>query len=108
MPDLSGWRVLVVEDDQFIAREVRRGFEPGGAAVLGPVGPVRDALVLRALTDRTGDAVLDADPRGAMVVPVAEVLRARQPDRVRHRFPARDDPGTGRRRAVSRSRAVSP
>ncbi len=37
---LAGRRVLLVEDDYFIAVDLKSGFEEGGAQVLGPVASV--------------------------------------------------------------------
>ena len=44
---LAGRRVLLVEDDYFIAIDLKSGFEAGGAEVLGPVPSVGEALALR-------------------------------------------------------------
>ena len=70
-------RVLVVEDDYFIAQEMRRGLAAGGTEVLGPVGDVDDALALIARTPGIDGAVLDINLHDVMVFPVADALRAR-------------------------------
>ncbi|MEH3118541.1 MAG: response regulator [Methylorubrum populi] len=81
MPDgpelLSGRHVLVVEDEYFIADDMRRVFEESGARVIGPVGSVDDALAMVAQASRIDGAVLDIDLREAMVFPVADALKAR-------------------------------
>ena len=47
LPALAGRRVLLVEDDYFIAIDLKSGFEEGGAQVLGPVPSVSEALRYR-------------------------------------------------------------
>ncbi|MEA1834796.1 response regulator [Methylobacterium durans] len=74
---LAGTRVLLVEDQYFLADDLRRHFEENGAKVLGPVPGVREALELIADTPEIDAAVLDVNLRGEMVYPVADVLRAR-------------------------------
>lgn len=44
MPVLKGYRVLVVEDDYFIAIELADALRDAGAHVIGPVANVRSAL----------------------------------------------------------------
>lgn len=82
MPDgtsdlLNGRHVLVVEDEYFIADDMRRVFEESGAQVIGPVGSVNDALEMIRETPRIDGAVLDINLREVMVFPVADALRAR-------------------------------
>jgi DNA-binding LytR/AlgR family response regulator len=68
-----GRRVLVVEDDYFIASEVASTLEGGGATILGPVGNVEDAM--RAIGGNDVDAVvLDINLRGEMAFAVADAL----------------------------------
>lgn len=74
---LDGRHVLVVEDEYFIADDMRRVFERNGARVLGPVGSVDDAMAMIAQAPRIDGAVLDINLRETMVFPVAEALRAR-------------------------------
>ncbi|MHC2017754.1 response regulator [Methylobacterium sp. CM6247] len=75
--DLTGCRVLLVEDDYFIADDLRRQFEESGTEVLGPVPSVEDALALIAATPQIDGAVLDVNLRDEMVYPVADALRER-------------------------------
>ena len=81
MPDgselLNGRRVLVVEDEYFIADDMRRVLEENGAQVIGPVGSIDDALAIIDETPRIDGAVLDINLREVMVFPVADALRAR-------------------------------
>jgi CheY-like chemotaxis protein len=74
---LNGRRVLVVEDEYFIADDMRRVFEENGAQVIGPVGNIDDALAMIEETPRIDGAVLDINLREVMVFPVADALRAR-------------------------------
>ena len=74
---LTGRRVLLVEDDYFIANAMRGQFEENGAQVLGPVPSVRSALALIAATPEIDAAVLDINLQEEWVFPVADALRAR-------------------------------
>ena len=73
---LTGKRVLVVEDDYFIAKGLARSLKAVGANVLGPVATVADALALIEAGPLDG-AVLDINLRGDFVFPVADVLTER-------------------------------
>jgi ActR/RegA family two-component response regulator len=74
---LAGRRVLVVEDDYFLAADMQREFEESGAEVLGPVPRVEKALQLIAATSRINAAVLDVNLLDEMVYPVADALQER-------------------------------
>ncbi len=74
---LTGRRVLLVEDDYFIAVDLKTGFEEGGAEVLGPVPSVKEALALIASTAQIDAAVLDINLQDELVYPVADALHAR-------------------------------
>ena len=74
---LTGRRVLVVEDEYFIADDITRALRKLGAEVIGPL-PSRDqALDAFSAVGRIDAAVLDINLRGDDVYPVADVLRAR-------------------------------
>ncbi|WP_228747540.1 response regulator [Bradyrhizobium sp. BR 10289] len=75
---LSGRRVLVVEDEYFLADDISRALRSRGADVAGPVGELEDAL--RILDDGliVDGAVLDVNIRSEMVFPIARELRARR------------------------------
>ena len=66
-------RVLVVEDEYFLADETRRTLENLGALVVGPVTHVEDALRLLA-SGEIDAAILDVHLDGEFVFPVAEKL----------------------------------
>lgn len=77
-PDaLLGRKVLLVEDDYFIADEMRRTILRSGAEVLGPVASVDKALALIAESSEIDAAVLDVNLRDVMVFPVADALTSR-------------------------------
>ena len=57
-PDLNGVTVLILEDDFYLATDIRDALSRCGAALLGPYGGEQEAL--RALTDqRPHCALLD-------------------------------------------------
>ncbi len=70
-------RVLLVEDDFFVASALALCLETDGIEVLGPVGSVSSALDLIRETTHIDGAVLDINLKGAMVYPVADRLRER-------------------------------
>lgn len=76
-PPMAGHRVLLVEDDYFIATNMQSEFEQVGAQVLGPVPSVRAALALIDATPDIDAAILDINVQEEMVFPVADALQAR-------------------------------
>lgn len=77
LPALRDKRVLVVEDEDLVARELRHDLEDMGAHVLGPVPSVAMALAMLAQADAIDGAILDIDLRGETVFPVAGALHER-------------------------------
>jgi len=76
--DLSGYRVLVVEDNFLLAMEIEDVLRRHGCIVLGPVGAIDQALALLEREARPDVAVLDVDLQGRLVTPVAAWLSARE------------------------------
>ena len=74
---LAGHHLLVVEDEYFIAEDIRQDFEHAGALVLGPVASVDAALHVIDAAERIDGAVLDVNLRNTLVFPVADALTAR-------------------------------
>ena len=74
-PLLRNRRILVVEDDYFIAGDMRDGLLAQGALVAGPVATVREALKLVEAGQLDG-AVLDVNLGEEDSFPVAQALRA--------------------------------
>jgi len=67
-------RVLIVEDEYFLADDMAQALEKHGAQVVGPVPTTGAALEL--LSDKPVDAaILDINLKGQMVFPVADTLR---------------------------------
>ncbi|MFO6448384.1 response regulator [Erythrobacter sp. NE805] len=64
-------RILVVEDEYFIAEEIADALAAAGYAVVGPCPSVRQAM---AWVEGCDAAVLDASLRGESSLPVAEAL----------------------------------
>lgn len=74
----SGRRILIVEDEYFIAMDLAMVLEDLGFEVVGPAASVAEAM---ALVERFGDtldgAILDVNLRNERVYPVADALQAR-------------------------------
>ncbi len=80
-PSASGTlRVLLVEDEYYIADDLRRALADEGAQVIGPVPTVERALALIAEEASISIAVLDIRLGGQVVWPVVEALRSRGVD----------------------------
>ena len=72
---LANRRVLVVEDEYFIADDMARALKKLGAEVVGPVPTKDKALALVSSDQRIDAAVLDINLKGETVFPVADALR---------------------------------
>ena len=77
MSPLADLRILVVEDEVFIAWEIEQRLQRLGCEVVGPVGHLEHALELARTTALDG-ALLDVNIKGGVVYPVAEELLARK------------------------------
>lgn len=75
--DMAGRRVLVVEDDYFIAKGLVRYLRAAGADVVGPAATVADALDLVQAGPLDG-AVLDLNLQGELAFAVADALVERR------------------------------
>lgn len=73
---LAGLRVLVVEDDYFIADEICRTLREHGAEVLGPAPDVERGLYF-VRNHRMDCAVLDINLHGSLAFNLASELRQR-------------------------------
>lgn len=71
---LADCRILVVEDEYFIAQQIASDIIDAGAEVVGPIGTLASALQLLERHARLDAAVLDINLRGERVYPVADVL----------------------------------
>ncbi|WP_343059028.1 response regulator [Sphingomonas abaci] len=73
---LGGKRILVIEDEYYIAADLKRALLREGAVVLGPFNTV--AIGLAAATVEPIDvAVVDVNLEGTPSFPIADVLSAR-------------------------------
>ena len=102
MPDreLAGRRVLVVEDDYFLASDLAGVLNRAGVDVVGPVGTVRDAFgALDLLPDA---ATLDVQLGDETSFPIADELARRGVPFVFATGTAGDIPAAHGRRPVCR------
>ena len=73
---LAGKRILILEDEYFIASDLERALEKAGAVVVGPVGDLAKGLAL-AEAEAIDAAVLDVNLGGNVSYAVAEKLADR-------------------------------
>ncbi len=71
---LAGRRVLLVEDEYFIAEDMACELAAGGAEVIGPVASVAAAIGLIEQTGRIDGAIVDVNLQGVMSWSVADAL----------------------------------
>jgi CheY-like chemotaxis protein len=71
-----GLRLLIVEDEYFLAQDLADQFQNLEVEVVGPAGTVAEALRVLASSEVQG-AILDVNLRGERVYPVADMLRQR-------------------------------
>lgn len=74
---LAGRRVLVIEDEYFIADDMARALASLDAEVIGPIGEIKEAQQLLDAGTRIDGAVLDINIRSEMIFPLARTLRSR-------------------------------
>jgi len=74
---LAGLRVLVVEDEYFLADDIARALTASGAGIVGPFGELQEAANMVAGGASIDAAILDINLRSEMVFPLARTLRGR-------------------------------
>ena len=74
---LQGRRILVVEDEYMIAREIAETLADAGVDVIGPVPGVGDAMQIIAEERQIDGALLDVNLRSEPVWIVVDALRLR-------------------------------
>ncbi|MGL3108875.1 response regulator [Bradyrhizobium sp. BR 1432] len=74
---LTGRRILVVEDEYFLADDIGNALRKLGAEIAGPVGHIEDAVAMLHNGGVLDAAVLDVNIRIQMIFPIARELRAR-------------------------------
>jgi CheY-like chemotaxis protein len=77
MNELSGRRVLVLEDEYFIADDLARALEQAGAEVVGPFTRHADAMEALEREQPVDFAVLDINLHGEISFVVADALLER-------------------------------
>lgn len=70
---LDGCRVLILEDEYFLADDLKNGLESCGAKVVGPIGEL-GAAQAQVSRDGFDVAAVDVDLRGEFAWPVADEL----------------------------------
>ena len=76
MPDnkqLDGCRVLIVEDEYFLANDLEQALKARGAIVVGPIAELGEAYD-QAVRDHFDLAVIGIDLRGEKTYPIADEL----------------------------------
>lgn len=73
---LAGKRILIVEDEFFIAADLRRVLQDEGVIVVGPTGDLSAGLAL-ASDEALDAAILDVNLDGAPSYPIAATLCGR-------------------------------
>jgi DNA-binding response OmpR family regulator len=74
---LSGRRILVIEDEYFLAEDIARELTLLGAQIIGPIGELAEAANIVGADIAIDGAVLDINLRSEMIFPVARTLRLR-------------------------------
>ncbi len=71
--DLRGCRVLIVEDEYFLADDLEQALKAHGASIIGPYSEFDEAY-LRAAQDHFDVAILDINLHGQLAYPIADEL----------------------------------
>ncbi|WP_298090050.1 response regulator [uncultured Sphingomonas sp.] len=74
---LIGRRVLVVEDEYLLASDMANELEDAGAAVLGPVGTLDDAITAIEVDGQIDAVILDINLHGELALAAADLLLTR-------------------------------
>jgi DNA-binding response OmpR family regulator len=75
---LKGRRILVIEDEYFLAEDMARELKELGAQVVGPVGEVEEAASIAENDIALDGAIVDINLHTEMIFPVARTLRLRR------------------------------
>lgn len=68
------YRILIVEDEYWTARQLAMEVRDRGAVVLGPISSIPQALELLASRDRPHAVILDVQLRTDVAYPLADTL----------------------------------
>jgi CheY-like chemotaxis protein len=77
MSELTGMRILVVEDEYLIADDICQMLDQAGATPLGPAPNVDAALAILKTEARVDGALLDVNLQGQMAYRIADLLDER-------------------------------
>ncbi|MBP6545688.1 response regulator [Phenylobacterium sp.] len=75
-PDLTGLRVLVVEDEMMVSMLIEDMLTDLGCIVVGPAARLDEAIALTE-SEQIDCAVLDVNLGGQPIFPLADILRAK-------------------------------
>lgn len=75
---LTGRRVLVVEDEYFLADDIMQALTALGARVVGPYSDLHEAAAVVDRDVAIDAAIMDINLRDQMVFPLARLLRSRK------------------------------
>jgi CheY-like chemotaxis protein len=75
---LNGKRVLVVEDEYFLADDIARALKGLGARVIGPFGDLDEAVLVVDREVAIDAAIMDINLRDEMIFSLARLLRDRK------------------------------
>ncbi len=75
---LAGRRVLIIEDEYFLADDIVQALTALGARVVGPYGDLREATDVVNRDIAIDAAIMDINLRDEMVFPLARLLRSRK------------------------------
>jgi len=73
----AGRRILIVEDEYFLADDLANEFARQGADIIGPLSEIADAIDLLNSGSQLDAALLDINVRNAQIFPLADALRER-------------------------------
>lgn len=74
----AGRRILIVEDEYFLAHDLANEFSRHGADIVGPLCDVSETIELLASGARIDAALLDINVRNELIFPLAHALRERK------------------------------
>jgi two-component SAPR family response regulator len=75
---LAGCRVLIIEDEYFLAEDIVRELKALGARIIGPVGELEEAANIVEEEAAIDAAIVDINLQNDMVFPLARKLRVRK------------------------------
>jgi CheY-like chemotaxis protein len=75
---LAGRRVLVIEDEYFLADDIVQALTALGARIVGPYGDLSEATDVVDRDIAIDAAIMDINLRNDMVFPLARLLRSRK------------------------------